>query len=155
MTDMPNDEFDDLVAAVDADADELEIDLSEAKDFAPINGKRQVEVVGTKRGVAKDSGHPYIEAKFKVVEDEDRNRIVFKTLMLKGAGAGITKTFLNALGAGIDWDAPKISPAALVGLRGTAVLAADTREGYEHKTVVKNMLPAADAEPDPDADEVK
>lgn len=142
-----NEEMDDLVAAVDADADELEIDLSEAKEFSVIEGKRRVEVIDTKRGVSKEKKEPFIELKMKVIDDEDTNRVVFKMLMLKGGGAGITKRYLTALGAGIDWDAPRISPAALVGLKGIATLGPDPREEYKHKTVVKDISP----DEDPDA----
>lgn len=143
-----SDELDELVAEVDEDAEELEIDLSEAADFEVIDGKRPVEIVAVKVGKSKNApNHPYIEAKLKVIGDEDAGRIVFKTLMLKGKGAGITRRFLTVMESGIDFDAapPRISPAKLVGLRGIAVLAADKREEYKHKTVVNDMLPFEDS----------
>jgi hypothetical protein len=136
---MPNDELDELVASVELEAGELEIDLSEAKDFEVIDGTRPVEITEVKRATSKQSKLPMLELKLVVIGDDDAGRVVFKTLMLKGPGAGITKRYLTAFQADIDWDAPKISPQALVGLKANAVLTADTREEYKHKTVVKDI----------------
>lgn len=152
-----NDELDELVAEVELEAGELEIDLSEAKDFEVIDGKRPVEIAEVKvtksKGSEGKASLPMLELKLKVIGDEDAGRIVFKTLMLKGPGAGITKRYLTAFGADIDWDAPKISPTALVNLRATATLHADPREEYKHKTVVKDIAEYVDSDT-VDADEL-
>jgi hypothetical protein len=138
-----NPELDALMAAAaeegdavgEDDDDELDIDLSEAEDFSPFKAKVPVEIVGTKVKVANDSKNKYIELKLRVFEGDYEGRILWRNLPLKGKGSGFTRDILTAFGAGIDWDAPKIVPSALLGLQAYTQAAPDKREEYKHKVV--------------------
>jgi ribosomal protein S28E/S33 len=125
--------------------DELEIDLSEAVDVSPFAAKGvPVEVV---KSLVKTSaaGNKYIKLQLRVFEGEYTKRVIFENVNLKGTGAGFGRQTLDALGAGIDWDAPRVKPQALVGLKGLVDTVVTSQEGYSDKTECKNWRPYASA----------
>jgi hypothetical protein len=123
--------------------EELEIDLSDAVDLSPFAGKDvPVEVVKAVKTPSKSTpGNTYIKLHLRVFEGEFKGRYIFDNVNLKGKGAGFARSSLDALGAGIDWDAPRIRPSKLVGLRALVKTAIDVQEDYADKTVVKGWKP--------------
>lgn len=118
--------------------DELDIDLSEAVDISPFASKGvPVEVV---KVLVKTSaaGNKYIKLQLRVFEGEYEKRVIFENVNLKGTGAGFGRQTLDALGADINWDAPRIKPQSLVGLKATIDTVVTSQEGYSDKTEAKN-----------------
>jgi hypothetical protein len=129
----------------DIGEDELEIDLSEAVDLSPFASKgTPVEVVKT---LVKTSaaGNKYIKLQLRVFEGEHEGRVIFENVNLKGTGAGFGRQTLDALGAGIDWDAPRVKPQSLVGLKASIDTVVTSQEGYSDKTEAKNWKPYVSA----------
>jgi hypothetical protein len=132
-----------LASAPEAGGDDdiVIIDMSEAKEYAPLTGKFPLEVVEAKYVLTKTSGAPSIDLKLRIFEGDHTGRVFFRKLMLSGAGSGISKRYLDSLGANIDWTEakPRIVVSRLVGLRAFGTLAPDQREQYKHKTEVTDM----------------
>jgi hypothetical protein len=146
-----SDELDVLMAAAaeageDIGDEELDIDLSEAVDISPFAAKGvNIEVV---KAVAKlsSAGNKYIKMQIRVFEGDFEKRVIFDNVNLKGAGAGFGRQTLDALGAGIDWAAPKVKASKLIGLKATVDCVIESQEGYNDKTVVKNWRPYKSAD---------
>lgn len=124
----------------DLDPNELvEIDLSDAKSYEPLVGTFPMEVKAAENKVTK-KGERAIKLTLVVIDGEDRaGAHAWKWIMLQGAGTGRTRKILDALGAGVDWAAPKISSAALVGLRGNVLCKQDPRPDFDDQTEVVSV----------------
>lgn len=134
-------------AAADPDNEEHILDLSEAKgDFEPLTGKYPVEVTKAEFALTKTNQEPSIDLTLRVFEGDNTGRVVFKKLMLQGAGSGITKRAVEALGYEVDWDAPKLAPRRFIGLKCYVTCAPDKRPEYKHKTEITGFAPYTVAE---------
>jgi hypothetical protein len=139
---------------IDAEADELEIDLSEAETYEPFEAKVPVEIVAAATKFGKESKKPYLELKLRVFEGEFEKRVLWTNINLTGKGAGFGVEKLAAFGYAIDKDKPRVKPSALVGLKATAACAPDEREEYAHKVVVGKITRYV-SEAEASADELK
>jgi hypothetical protein len=119
--------------------DYVTIDMSQAQVYEPLSGTFPVEIVQAKTIVTKANGLPAINLQLRVISGDHANRRLFTMLMLAGSGTGFTKRKLEAFGYEVDWAAPKISPAALVGLKATAVCRPDPRPGKQNDTDVVEL----------------
>lgn len=96
-------EFDDLFDEA-ADEDGILIDLSEAseeRDFAPFKGRREAVVESVTRKPPKDASGANkmnLVFRFKITDDENTGRVVFKHCPTAGPGAGIARDVIKALG---------------------------------------------------------
>lgn len=147
MTDTAQSELEALMQNAPAAGDdpskaEVILDLSEAKgDFEPLTGTWPVEVLEATFALTKTNQEPSIDLKLRIFEGPNTGRVLFKKLMLKGAGSGITKRAVESLGYEIDWDAVplKLVPRRFVGLKCHVSTVPDKRPEYKHKTEITSF----------------
>ena len=135
MQDDPADQFsdeelglgdiDDLIAAAQAGADEIDLDLTEASLPIP-EGDYTFLLVDIGKAATRD-GRPMLAITAKVLDVGDMmDRTVKRNFMLGGKGAGFTLPLLEALGETVDYTTGKVSLslARLQTRRGVAVFTA-------------------------------
>lgn len=132
-------QLDDTIAT--AMSDEVPVDFSGAKDnnFEPLpDGDYTAKVTEAKVGVAK-SGNPKVQFTFEVTDGPHAGRMLFRHCPTSGAGSGILRDALVALGFNVD-EMKAFSPKTAIGR--TAVLTVARQANNPAFNEVKRMKAA-------------
>lgn len=119
------------------DGDEIDLDFSNARDsFGKIAlGEYNAVIIEAAPGNSK-AGAPKVIVKFQVEDDDDRKakgRTFFKHCPAKGAGAGILREVITAVGLDVG---AKLKCSTLVGKKAIIVIR-DQKDNDEYQEVAK------------------
>jgi hypothetical protein len=105
-------DFDDVIKK--AVSDEVEIDFSAATDYEPLTpGDYDAVLISAVPGTSQ-KGNPKLTFEFEVASDKGKRK-VFRHAPVSGAGAGLAKEVIKALGFNVDDPKIKFRPSEAKG----------------------------------------